>query len=272
MLTAFQLKKKLYDHARKADRRLPWRETTDPYKILVSEVMLQQTQAERVVPKYVAFIKAFPTFQHLADASLQQLLSAWQGLGYNRRALSLQKAAREIIEKYHGTLPQDPELLVELPGIGPATAASIVVYAFNLPHVFIETNVRAVFIHLFFNDREGITDQELVPLITTMLPKNEARKWYNALMDYGVMLKKQFKNPSRKSAHHTTRSRFSGSTREVRGKIVALLTTHSPRTLAQIKNELKNLPQATPEMVSTLLIQLEKEGFLKKTGTLISVS
>lgn len=272
MLSSPQLRTLLYIHAQKVNRQLPWRDTTDPYKILVSEIMLQQTQAERVIPKYLAFIQEFPDFKTLATAPLPKLLAAWQGLGYNRRALSLQKAAREVVEKYQGKLPPDPKLLEELPGIGPATAASIVVYAFNLPFVFIETNVRTVFIHLFFNNKTGVTDQELLPLVTKMIPPKEARRWYNALMDYGVMLKKEFKNPSRKSAHHTKQSRFTGSSRQVRGTILALLTKKSPRTLGELSQQLATLPQATPKTVNTLLVQLEKEGFLKKVGNKISLS
>ncbi len=267
-----QFRQKIYAYAASANRQLPWRETTDPYKILVSEIMLQQTQAERVIPKYKAFIKQFPTFKKLANAKLPDLLSAWQGLGYNRRALSLQKASKIVIQKYKGKVPNDPELLKELPGIGPATAASIVVYAFNLPFVFIETNVRTVFIHSFFSNRTDVTDTELLPIITKMLDRGNPRKWYNALMDYGVMLKKTHKNPSRASAHHTKQSTFKGSLRQVRGRIIKIITHKKNSTLEELTKETIDLPQASSDTLDTLITQLEKEGFLKRKGTRISIA
>ncbi len=267
-----QFHKKIYTYAESANRKLPWRKTTDPYKILVSEIMLQQTQAERVIPKYNNFIKQFPTFKKLSTAPLSELLAAWQGLGYNRRALSLQKTALEVVRKYKGKLPSDPTLLKELPGIGPATAASIVVYAFNLPFVFVETNVRTVFIHCFFADRTDVTDAELLPLVTKMMDKNNPRRWYNALMDYGVMLKKIHKNPSRASAHYTKQTTFKGSRRQVRGRIVKILTNKKSITLAKLIHEVDDLPQATSEALNTLITQLAKEGFLKRKNTMITLA
>jgi A/G-specific adenine glycosylase len=267
-----QFRKKIYTYAEAANRQLPWRETTDPYKILVSEIMLQQTQAERVIPKYQAFIKKFPTFKKLADAKLADLLSAWQGLGYNRRALSLQKTAQIVVQKYKGKLPNDPERLQELPGIGPATAASIVVYAFNLPFVFIETNVRTVFIHCFFSDRTDVSDTELLPVVTKMLDRSNPRKWYNALMDYGVMLKKTHKNPSRASAHYIKQSTFKGSLRQVRGQILKIMTDKKSIPLKGLASELAELPQATPQIVDTLVTQLEKEGFIQRKGSSIFIA
>ena len=130
-------------------RDLAWRTTTDPYRILVSEIMLQQTQVERVTVKYPAFIAAFPDFPSLAGAPLSDVLAVWQGMGYNRRAISLQKCARRVVEEYDTSLPQDPEVLETFPGIGRATAASICAFAFNMPVIFIETNIRRVFIHFF---------------------------------------------------------------------------------------------------------------------------
>lgn len=267
-----QFRKKIYTYAESTNRQLPWRKTTAPYKILVSEIMLQQTQAERVIPKYLNFLKQFPTFKKLSTAPLADVLAAWQGLGYNRRALSLQKTAAEVTTKYGGKLPDDPELLKELPGIGPATAASIVVYAFNLPFVFIETNVRTVFIHCFFSDRTDVTDTELLPIVTKMVDRNNPRKWYNALMDYGVMLKKTHKNPGRASAHYAKQSSFKGSLRQVRGRIVKIMTDKKSITLTELTREVADLTQATPEVLNTLIIQLEKEGFLKRKDTAIKVT
>ncbi|MEK7079017.1 MAG: A/G-specific adenine glycosylase, partial [Patescibacteria group bacterium] len=131
-------------------RDFPWRNTTDPYHILVSEVMLQQTQVARVMVKFPIFIDQFSNFKELATASTKDILQVWQGMGYNRRALYLKKIAEIVITQYKGKLPDDPAILDTFPGIGEATAASIVAFAFNKPLVFIETNIRRVFIHLFF--------------------------------------------------------------------------------------------------------------------------
>ena len=137
----------------------------DRYTILISEVMLQQTQVDRVAPKFEAFIEAFPTVQALAQAEFKTVLGYWSGLGYNRRALWLQQAAKEIVEKYAGKVPQTISELSKLKGIGHNTAAAICAYAFNQPVVFIETNIRAVFIHHFFADRADVADSELLPII-----------------------------------------------------------------------------------------------------------
>jgi A/G-specific adenine glycosylase len=245
-------------------------QSDEPYSLNISKV--KKSTGRRAVPKYLNFIKQFPTFKKLSTASLAGLLAAWQGLGYNRRALSLQKTALEVVRKYKGKLPCDPELLKELPGIGPATAASIVVYAFNLPFVFIETNVRTVFIQCFFANRTDVTDAELLPLVTKMLDQSNPRKWYNALMDYGVMLKKKHKNPSRRSAHHTKQSSFKGSLRQVRGRIITTVTNKKSITLRALATALEDLEQATPTTLNTLIAQLEKEGFLKRKGETVCIA
>ncbi len=207
-------------HYRRHGRDLPWRHTTDPYHIYVSEVMLQQTQVPRVVEKYGEFVTRFPSWEALAGAPLAQVLSAWQGLGYNRRAKFLQQAAKVVVSEHGGVLPRDPELLRKFPGIGPATAASIAAFAYDVPTVFIETNIRSVFIHHFFGGRTGVGDEELLPLVAQALDKRHPGRWYSALMDYGVALKKQVGNPSRRSRHHVRQSPFEGSDRQVRGAIL----------------------------------------------------
>ncbi|MGD1997509.1 MAG: A/G-specific adenine glycosylase [Candidatus Dependentiae bacterium] len=219
---------------RKHRRPFSWRDNPTPYAVFVSEVMLQQTQTHRVRPKFESFTRLFPSFEVLAVAPLVKVLAAWQGLGYNRRAKFLKQSAEIIMEKHGGTLPKDPVDLVELPGIGPATASSLAAFAYNVPTTFIETNVRTVFIHFFCSDKKGVHDKELLPLIAQTLDRENPRDWYYALMDYGVMLKKQLVNPSRQSKHHVRQSRFEGSDRQIRGAIVRLLTT----THAHIDQEL----------------------------------
>lgn len=256
-LSIKSFQKTILDHYKKTGRDLPWRKTNDPYSIVVSEIMLQQTQAERVIPKYHAFLERFPTFADLAKALLPDVLKLWQGLGYNRRAINLQRLAKEVTEKYNGKLPKDPLLVDELPGIGPATASSVVTYAFNIASPFIETNVRTVFIHFFFKDRDEVSDDELRPLVEKATPKDNPRRWNNALMDYGVKLKKEFKNPSRKSKHYTKQSKFEGSNRQLRGKIVKLLLENPEMSCDELANTL-NKPLTTIEQNLT---QLTKEGF-----------
>ncbi|HSQ93670.1 MAG TPA: A/G-specific adenine glycosylase, partial [Methanoregula sp.] len=165
-------------HYRCHGRDLAWRRTTDPYHILVSEIMLQQTQVERVSRKYPEFIAAFPDFPTLAEAPLSDVLGIWQGMGYNRRAIALQKCARRVVEEFGGTLPQDPDILATFPGIGKATAASICAFAFNRPVVFIETNIRTVFIHYFFKDTNPVHDTAILPLVKKTVDRKNPRVWY----------------------------------------------------------------------------------------------
>ena len=204
-------------------RHFPWRDVENPYYVFVSEVMLQQTQTHRVIDKFAQFIEAFPTVYDLAAAPLGAVLFVWQGLGYNRRGKFLHQAACIIVARHNGIIPDDPRLLVELPGIGSAPAASIAAFAYNKPTVFIETNIRAVYIHSFFPNQEKVADSELIPLIAQSVDQLNPRQWYYALMDYGVMLKKTHQNPSRKSKHHTTQSPFEGSIRQVRGAVLRVM-------------------------------------------------
>jgi A/G-specific adenine glycosylase len=218
-----EFQKAVLGYYRDHGRDLAWRETTDPYHILVSEIMLQQTQVERVSVKFPAFIGRFPDFGSLAEAPLPDVLLAWQGMGYNRRALSLQKCARRVVEEHDGTLPQDPEVLATFPGIGRATAASICAFAFNMPVVFIETNIRRVFIHYFFGNAKTVDDTEILPWVKKTLYEKDPRTWYNALMDLGTDLKMSVGNPNRRSRHYTKQAAFEGSDRKIRGSILRIL-------------------------------------------------
>lgn len=211
----------VWEHYRDHGRSMPWRDDPNPYWVVVSEVMLQQTQVSRVMEKFPAFVKCFPSFKALASASSGEVIAAWQGLGYNRRALNLHRLANEI----DGQLPRDPQELVKLPGIGPGTAGSIVAFAFDAPVVFIETNIRRVFIHHFFTDQAEVHDKEILLLVEATLDQERPREWYYALMDYGNFLAKQLPNPNRRSKHYTVQSRFEGSDRQLRGAMVRALAT-----------------------------------------------
>jgi A/G-specific adenine glycosylase len=243
-------------------RDLPWRNTQNPYHILISEVMLQQTPVERVLEKYAMFLSVFPDFLSLANAPLKKLLSVWQGLGYNRRALALQRIAQEVITKHKGRLPESEEILVTMPGIGKATASALTAFALNAPSVFIETNIRRVFIHCFFRDREGITDAEILPLIEMSLDTSNPRHWYYALMDYGAMLKKQVKNPNRKSAHYQKQPSFHGSFRQIRGMILKEILSKTSVSETVLAKKLT----VSPDKIRQALSQLQKEGFIRKQG------
>jgi len=241
-------------------RDLAWRHTSDPYQILVSEIMLQQTQVERVAVKFPEFIRAFPDFAALASASLEDILSVWQGMGYNRRAISLQKCAERVIREYHGRFPADIDTLATFPGIGRATASSIGAFAFSMPVVFIETNIRRVFIHFFFPHSPTVSDAEILPLVEQTLYRPDPRTWYWALMDLGSALKKTVINPNRRSAHYTKQSPFEGSDRKIRGIILKiLLTEHSLE-----EDELMVRLHEDSYRVARILRTLEYEGFIQR--------
>ena len=243
-------------------RDLPWRRTKNPYRILVSEMMLQQTQVERVTGYYASFLKQFPDIYVLAHAPLRDVLTAWQGLGYNRRALFLKKLAVEIIGKHHGILPRDPDILAALPGIDPATAAAIAAFAFNTATPFIETNVRRVYIHFFFPKKKRVSDEEIMVLVDATLDRKNPREWYYALMAYGAMLGRQEKeNPNRRSRHYTRQSRFEGSDRQVRAQIVRLFLTDKELTADEVAKRLKE----PDRRIKTILAALQKEKFIKKS-------
>jgi A/G-specific adenine glycosylase len=248
----------VYAAARATPRVLPWREAVDPYRVLVSEVMLQQTQADRVTAKFVAFVERFPTTSALASAELSEVLTVWQGLGYNRRALALKRADEGIVERFHGTVPVNRKELESLPGIGPYTAGAIMAFAFDQPEIFIETNIRSVFIHHFFLDRTGIHDRELLPLVEATLDRTRPREWYNALMDYGVVLKRDHPNPSRKSAHHIRQSRFEGSNRQLRSALLKAILAH-PGLSA---DDLANRVTGDIEKIALNLASMDKEGLI----------
>ena len=188
-------------YERHGRRSLPWRRTKNPYCILVSEVMLQQTQVERVVPYYASFLKRFPSLAKLANASLGDVLRAWQGLGYNRRAKMLHACAQTVVHTYRGKFPRTQSELMKLPGIGHYTAGAVMAFAFDECAPIIETNIRTVYIHHFFHDEIDIPDSKIVQLTVRTLDKENPREWYYALMDYGAFLKKTVGNQNVRSKH-----------------------------------------------------------------------
>ncbi len=261
-------RKKIYEYFDTNGRDLPWRKCLNPYRVLISEIMLQQTQVERVIKKYREFLSVFPNFTALASAPLPKLLALWSGMGYNRRALALRALAQKVMEDHGGKLPSDPEKLIALPGIGTYTVGAVCTFAFNKPMVFMDTNIRRVYIHEFLCAGKNIHDSELIPIVEQTMDRANPRKWYNALMDYGTMLKQKHINPNRKSVHYIRQSPFENSNRQVRGKILKVLIARSPLTTAQIVKT----SGIDPERIHKNLVQLAEEGFIKKSGKAFSIS
>tara|TARA_Y100000310_G_scaffold172170_1_gene172282 strand:- start:4342 stop:5112 length:771 start_codon:yes stop_codon:yes gene_type:complete len=217
MQTVFQ--KKILSWYSKNKRDLPWRKTTDPYKILVSEVMLQQTQVDRVIPYYTKWLEEWPDVKSLAKADTHKLLSLWSGLGYNNRALRLRKLCEFLVEKNNGEMPRQKDVLLSLPGIGPYTAGAIMAFAYNKEVAVVDTNIRRVFIHEL-KLKEDISPEELEKIALGVVPKGKSCIWYNALMDYGALFK-----TARKTGIESVskQGKFEGSDRELRGEIIKRL-------------------------------------------------
>ena len=243
---------------------LPWRVLNptgdlDPYCVMVSELMLQQTQVARVIPKYEAFLCLFPSLQALAGAELGAVLQAWSGLGYNRRAKFLWQAAKMILNQYDGAFPATEQSLTTLPGIGKNTAGAILAYAYNQPVAYVETNIRSVYLHHFFADQEGVTDAKVLAKVLETLDTEHPREWYWALMDYGAYLKKQVSNPSARSKTYARQSVFHGSRRQIRGQVIRRLTG-APATREALQYEIND------ERLESVLEDLLSEGMINLSG------
>ena len=253
--------KKVWSYYKASGRHdLPWRKTADSYKILVSELMLQQTQVVRVLPKYTEFLKQFPSVRRLAVAPLGDVLKAWQGLGYNRRAKLLWLTAQVVVNGYKGKFPTMFEDLKKLPGIGHYTAGAIMNFAFGEPIPLIETNVRTVYLHHFFHDKNYVSDNELTPIIERTLDRSNPREWNWALMDYGAHLKGTIGNINSKSTTYKKQSTFKGSDRQIRGAILRTLVA-GPQTNVTLSKKLKNIEK---ERLELQLKALLNEGLIVK--------
>lgn len=258
----------IYANYRESGRSFPWRETNDPYCILVSEIMLQQTQTDRVVPKYLEWLDRFPTLKSLAEAPFQAVLERWIGLGYNRRARYLQEACKMIAQEYEGEFPHEANELERLPGIGKYTSAAVSTFAFGIPNAFIETNIRAVFLFFFFKDEIDVHDSDIMVAVDAAMDRADPRAWYYALMDYGASLKKTVVNPNRKSRHYTKQSRFSGSLREARGAIIRHLGKRGDAELRSIAAT-EGLPV---ERIAEAAQSLVSEGMVAETDGIYRIS
>lgn len=281
VLEAFS--ERIFQEGERLYRDLPWRRTRDPYEILVSEVMLQQTQVSRVDGRWQRWLERFPQVQVLAEAPQAEVLSEWQGLGYNRRALALHRAAQAIVKL--GRFPRGTGELRALPGVGPATCAGVRAFAFDLPGVYLETNVRAVFLEAFFPEIEGVGDRAIVPLVEATCPKSASdpergpRTWYYALLDVGAELKRNRPNPSRRSASAHRQSPFEGSRRQKRAELLRMLLSAREAGLegltleelcaALAEIELAAGREAPPSaLVEGIVEGLVGEGFCDRAGEL----
>ncbi len=242
-------------------RDFPWRKTTDPYHILISEIMLQQTQAQRVVGYYEKFIKRFPKLVDLAKAKNPGVLKIWSGLGFNNRAIRLKEIAKTIAIDLNGKFPQEQDELLKLKGIGDYTSAAILAFAFNKRVAVVDTNIRRVLIHeLHLN--QNISPKRLSEIALSIIPKSKSRIWHNALMDYGALAatvkQTQIKSKSKQSP-------FKGSEREVRGKILKLLL--EKRNVA--KSDLTELIQH--KNVYEIIEKMKEDGLLSERKSVVSI-
>jgi A/G-specific adenine glycosylase len=266
------------EHYRRQGRHdLPWRRDVRPYYIVVSEIMLQQTQVDRVVGKFRQWIKLFPKWKQLAAAQQSEVLRAWKGLGYNSRALRLHRLAQIVSRELSGKLPQQRKELEALPGIGPYTAGAVRAFAFDQADVFIETNIRRAYIHYYFADGGQVSDTDIFPLIQKdlelVLGDNQVspRTWYWALMDYGSYLGKILpKNPNKRSRHYAKQTKFEGSDRQIRGKILDILLSHKKLAVDQLHQQLVELSDDN-NRINNILDQLITEGFVNKVKNQVSL-
>jgi A/G-specific adenine glycosylase len=256
----------IYFYYRRNKRDFPFRKNLTPYKVVISEIMLQQTQTNRVSEKFVEFIKKYPDFNSLAKASVEELLSTWQGLGYNRRALALKEIAKRIINDYDGKVPKDLKSLEALPQIGYNTACSILAFAYNVPTYFVETNIRRVYIYFFFSGKSKVNDKEIRDIVEISVDKDNPRDWYYALMDFGVMLKKSHPELNKRSVHYRKQSKFDGSTRQVRGKLLKLLLK-TPLSRKEILEKFDYDEKKILKILNTLV----KEGFIQEEEEIFTI-
>ncbi|MCC7304415.1 A/G-specific adenine glycosylase [bacterium] len=263
MMRTSEFQKLIYDFFEKNHRTFPWRETQNPYEIMVSEIMLQQTQTLRVIPKYLDWLKKFPTTKKLANASLSEILLAWNGLGYNRRGKFLWEAGKYIESELQGRIPATFIELRKLPGIGEYTANAILAFAYNQSTIVVETNIRTVVLHHFFKDSvEKIRDQQIKTVLAKVIDKTDPRSWYYALMDYGNWLKSEGIDYFHKQKSYTKQKPFKGSERFVRGYLL-----RETLLLKKLDTTKVILPGYTQKNIKKVAQDLIREGLLKERST-----
>jgi len=258
-----QFQETVWEHYHHQGRSMPWRDEPTMYHVLVSEIMLQQTQVERVRTKYAQFMERFPDFDALAQASLAEVLVAWQGLGYNRRAKFLHEAAKLIASLGE---PNTQIELQKLPGIGANTAAAIMNYVYEQPTPFVETNIRTVYFHHFFPNGEVVSDKQVLDLVAQTMDSDHPREWFWALMDYGSWLKKQAGARLVQSKHYKKQSPLAGSVRQLRGELLRFLMPGA-RSVDELRAR-----YGSDERFERALSGLRDDGLVAITGTLVHLT
>lgn len=258
-----EFKEQIWDYYRVNARAMPWRDKPTFYYVLVSEIMLQQTQVSRVLPKFQLFIERFPTMSDLASASLASVIEQWVGLGYNRRAKYLHEASKLVVS---GAQPASLEAIVRLPGVGKNTAAAIMNYVYNTPVPFVETNIRTVYINYFFANQGDVTDAQILEKVAATIDRDNAREWFWALMDYGAYLKARGQASLSSSRHYKKQSPLDGSIRQLRGWIIAELSTGA-MPLAQLQEK-----YGRDSRYKIALEGLKKDGLLELTGDILHLT
>lgn len=243
-------------------RDLPWRHTHDPYKICVSEVMLQQTQVSRVRSKYKEFLLHFPSVLALAHASSSDVLQVWKGMGYNRRALYLQRTARIIVKEYHNHFPISEHLLIKLPGVGIYTARAILVFAYKKDIAMVDTNIRRIITHFFFHD-ERQKESVIQEMADRLVPQGRSWEWHQALMDYGALAM-----PKTKIDKRRTNKPFRESNRFYRGRIVDRLREGEIQEDVLII-QFMNTYKKERDFIRNIITGLLRDGLVKRSGDII---
>jgi A/G-specific adenine glycosylase len=257
-----QFQNKILSWYKQNKRDLPWRKTTNPYHILVSEVMLQQTQVDRVIPYYKQFLKHYPTVQDLARADKTTLLKVWSGLGYNSRVLRLQKLAQQTIEEHNGKLPETKEELLKLPGIGEYTANAVLAFAHNQEVPVLDTNIRRVLIH-GEKVNEKTPQEKLIRIAKELVPQGQSCTWHNALMDYGAKVLTARKTGIKSVSQQ---GKFEGSTRQVRGGLIKHLLAEKRVTVRDAKNMFPH------NDFDVILAKMEKDELIKREKDTITLA
>ncbi|EKE40297.1 hypothetical protein ENUP19_0304G0045 [Entamoeba nuttalli] len=257
-----QMHEKILKFYEKEGRKLPWRETTDKYKILVSEVMLQQTQVTRVIEKYKSWLIRFPTIQDLAKANLADVLEEWNGLGFNSRGKRLRDLAIEVCERYNGIIPSSVDKLLNLPGIGPYTANAVLIFSENQDIATVDANIRRILIHELSLD-EKTPENILFAYANKCLPLGRSRDWHNALMDYGALVATGKKTGI---TAKSKQSKFEGSRRSYRAELLRRIRKNNGSL--SIEN-CEEVIKGTKYTLEEIIEGLEKDGIVHKEGDFI---
>lgn len=256
-----KFRKIIFDWWQTHRRDLPWRRTHDPYKIFVSEVMLQQTQVLRVIPKYVEFTETYPTASSLAKAPVADVLRIWKGMGYNRRALYLKRAAEAVVNDYGGRFPKSEKELRKLPGLGTYTAAAILVFAYGENVALVDTNIRQIITHFFFHDKKQ-KEKIIQEVADALVPAGKSWEWHQALMDYGALELKKVPGAVKKQKP------FKDSDRFYRGRIIDRLREGNVRDFILLK-ELQHAYDKPEDDLLRIVESLIKDGLVEREkGTL----